>query len=143
MQAASLGGDVRGASGWRRHVSGCAAFALGLALLVASVRPAPGSTLDEHWAYFGLWALPAALLFGVAVRVWPKRARIVGGLVATGALVWAALAHPVCVAIAETEQPAFESVQPLADRAARGEPFRHLGGQWYQCKSVLARTFFF
>ena len=58
-------------------------------------------------------------------------------------LAGAAFAHPVCVLIPEAERPTFESVLPLAERAARGEPFCNLGGQWYHCKSFLSRAFFF
>jgi hypothetical protein len=55
----------------------------------------------------------------------------------------AALKHPVCVLIPEADRPTFETVIPLEERAARGEPFCRIGGEWYQCKSFISREFFF
>jgi hypothetical protein len=55
----------------------------------------------------------------------------------------AALKHPVCVLIPEADRPSFETVIPLKERAAQGEPFCEIGGQWYQCKSFISREFFF
>ena len=49
---------------------------------------------------------------------------------------------PVCVPIPEAELPQFETVVPLADRAARGEGFEKKGKHWYQCKTRIARMFF-
>jgi len=50
---------------------------------------------------------------------------------------------PDCRPILDREVPSFEIVMPLSERAARGEPFRRKGAHWYQCKSRLARLFFF
>ncbi|HEY3496710.1 MAG TPA: hypothetical protein VGK73_18550 [Polyangiaceae bacterium] len=68
---------------------------------------------------------------------------VVGVLLALAAALVGSLFMPVCVRIPDEQVPAFESVSPLSERAARGEPFEKKGKHWYQCKSRLARMFFF
>jgi len=53
------------------------------------------------------------------------------------------LAHPVCDEIPAAIQSNFETVKTLEERAQLGEPFARIGGKWYQCKSWIARQFFF
>jgi hypothetical protein len=72
-----------------------------------------------------------------------RRYRIAATFASVLILSGATLEHPVCVLIRETDRPAFETVIPLQERAARGAPFCKLGAEWYQCKSFISRAFFF
>ena len=92
---------------------------------------------------FGKYAVLAALLLVGASLLVDRRYRIAVSFASVLVLSLAALAHPVCVLIPEADRPAFETVIPLQERAARGEPFCRLEGEWYQCKSFIAREFFF
>ena len=65
---------------------------------------------------------------------------VIGVLVTMLALLVGSLFLPVCVPI---DTLAFENQMSLEERAARGEPFQKKGRRWYQCKSRLARAFFF
>jgi len=122
---------------------GLVLFVSAMVLLFTAVRPSPALSLDRHWQVFGKYATLAALvLVGVSLLV-PRRYRIAVTLGSVSVLSLAALAHPVCVLIPEADRPAFETIIPLQERAARGEPFCRLGGQWYQCKSFISRAFFF
>jgi hypothetical protein len=124
-------------------VVGLASFITATALLVVSIRPTASSSLNHHWHVFGAYAACAALLMLAASMLVGRRHRIAVALTSTLAIAVATLAHPVCVLIPEADRPSFESIIPLQERAARGEPFCKLGGQWYQCKSFVSRTFFF
>lgn len=131
-----------------RHKSALPTVGLALlisagALLFAAVRPSSALSLDRHWPVFGKYAALAALLLVGASLLVGGRYRIVAGSVSVLMLSMAALAHPVCVLIPEADRPAFETVIPLEARAARGEPFCRIGGEWYQCKSFISREFFF
>jgi hypothetical protein len=122
---------------------GFALFIAAMALLFRAVQPRPALTLDHHWQVFGKYAALAVLLLVGASLLLPRRYRIAVSFAAVLILSLAALAHPVCVLIPEADRPAFETVIPLQERAARGEPFCKLGGEWYQCKSFISRAFFF
>ena len=122
---------------------GLALFISAVALLFAAVRPSPALSLDHHWQVFGKYAGLAALLLVGASLLMGTRYRIAVSAASVLVLSLAALAHPVCVLIPEADRPAFETVIPLQERAARGEPFCRLGGEWYQCKSFISRAFFF
>ena len=131
---------------WRKptlRASGLALFILAVALLFAAVRPSPDLSLDRHWHVFGKTAALAALLLVGASLLVGSGYRIAVSSASVLILSLAALAHPVCVLIPEADRPAFETVIPLQERAARGEPFSKLGGEWYQCKSFISRAFFF
>jgi hypothetical protein len=99
--------------------------------------------LDRHWQVFGKYAALAALLLVGASLLVGRPYRMVVCVVSVLMLSLAALTHPVCVLIPEADRPAFETVIPLEKRAARGEPFRRIEGEWYQCKSFISREFFF
>jgi hypothetical protein len=114
-----------------------------VALLFTAVRPSSAVSLDHHWQVFGRYAALAALLLVGASLLVSRRYRIAVGFASVLILSAAALAHPVCVLIPEADRPAFETVIPLEERAARGEPFCRLGREWYQCKSFISRAFFF
>jgi hypothetical protein len=114
-----------------------------VALLFTAFRSSPAFSLDRHWQVFGKFvALAALLLVGASLLV-DRRYRIVVCVASVLMLSIAALKHPVCVLIPEADRPAFETVIPLEERAARGEPFCRIGGEWYQCKSFISREFFF
>jgi hypothetical protein len=74
---------------------------------------------------------------------WKAGPFVLGLLLAFAALVIGSLFSRVCVPIPDRELPAFESVMSMEERAAQGEPFEKKGNHWYQCKSRLARAFFF
>jgi hypothetical protein len=129
-----------------KSVSTAAGLALlipAIALLFTAVRPSPALSLDRHWQVFGKYAIPAALLLVGASLLVGTRYRIAVCVASVLVLSIAALKHPVCVLIPEAERPAFETVIPLRERAARGEPFCNIGGEWYQCKSFISRELFF
>jgi hypothetical protein len=128
---------------WILRAAGIALFASAVVLLLAAVRPSPTLSLDHHWQVFGKYVAIAALLLTGASLLVGRKFRIAASLASVVVLSLAALAHPVCVLIPEADRPAFETVIPLQERAARGEPFCQLGGEWYQCKSFLSRAFFF
>jgi hypothetical protein len=114
-----------------------------IAILTRAAQPSSALTLDRHWRVFGKYAaLAALLLVGVSLLV-DRKYRIATGLISILILSVAALMHPVCILIPETDRPGFETVIPLEKRAAQGEPFCRLGGEWYQCKSFIARAFFY
>ena len=118
-------------------------LASAVVLVFIAVRPSAALSLDRHWWVFGKYAAVAALLLLGASLLVSKRYRVAVILASVLILALAALAHPVCVLIPEADRPAFETVIPLQERAARGEPFCNLGGEWYQCKSFISRAFFF
>jgi hypothetical protein len=122
---------------------GLALFISAVALLFTAARPSPALSLDHHWQVFGKYAALAALLLLGASLLVGTRYRIAVSAASLLVLSLAALTHPVCVLIPEADRPAFETVIPLQERAARGEPFCTLGGEWYQCKSFISRAFFF
>ncbi len=74
-------------------------------------------------------------------RIRPTTQIALGLLLCVGLLVLYVLS-PVCVPIYDADEPSFETVRSLEERAARGEPFEQKEGKWYQCKSRLARAFF-
>jgi len=118
-------------------------FLVAAAILFKVSRPSPSLSLDHHWQVFGTYATAAALLLLATSWMVGRRYRIAVAAASVLILCLAALAHPVCVLIPETARPAFETVIPLQERAARGEPFCQLEGRWYQCKSFISRAFFF
>jgi hypothetical protein len=122
---------------------GLALFISAIALLFRAVQPKPALSLDHHWQVFGKYTGLAVLLLVGASLLVNRRYRIAVSFAAVLILSLAALAHPVCVLIPEADRPAFETVIPLQERAARGEPFSKLGGEWYHCKSFISRAFFF
>lgn len=122
---------------------GFALFITAVALLFIAVRPSAAFSLDRHWQVFGKYAaLATPLLMGASLLV-GRRYRIAVSLGSVLILSLVALVHPVCVLIPDADRPAFETVIPLQERAARGEPFCKLDGEWYQCKSFISRAFFF
>ncbi len=132
----------------RRHNSvfagvGLALLASAIALLFTALRPSSALSLDRHWQVFGMYAAPAALLLVGSSLLVGRRYRIAVCVASVLMLSAAALAHPVCVLIPQADRRAFETVVPLEERAARGEPFCRIGGEWYQCKSFINRQFFF
>jgi len=122
---------------------GLALFISAVALLFTAVRPSPALSLDRHWQVFGKYAGLAELLFVGASLLVGRRYRIVVCIASVLMLSITALKHPVCVLITEADRPAFETVIPLEERAARGEPFCRIRGEWYQCKSLISRELFF
>jgi hypothetical protein len=118
-------------------------IAAGIVVLVATLRPSPLLSLSRHWQVFGAYASISAAFTAWAAYLVGRRFQpaVLVSFVALTAI--AALAHPVCVLIPESERPAFESVRSLPARAAQGESFCHLDGQWYQCKAFVSRAFFF
>jgi hypothetical protein len=125
------------------RIAGLALFASAVVILFTAVRPSPALSLDHHWQVFGKYAALAALLLSGASLLVGRQYRIAASSASVLVLFLAALAHPVCALIPAAERPAFETVIPLQERAARGEPFCELDGQWYQCKSFISRAFFF
>src|SRR5215467_3356373 len=136
-----LGSDAFSHRAGRRLV-GVVCFLGALAILGAALRPTPSMSLERHWTVFGTFAACAAILMVSASSLVGRPLRLVAGVSSVLVLGVAALAHPVCVLLPEAEVPAFETVKPLSVRAAQGEPFCRLQGQWYQCKSVISRAFF-
>lgn len=128
---------------WARTAVVLTLLVSALALLFLAVRPSSALGLDRHWQVFGKYAALAALPLSGASLLVSRRYRVAVILASVLILALAALAHPVCVLIPEADRPAFETVIPLEQRAARGEPFCRLGGEWYQCKSFISRAFFF
>ena len=122
---------------------GFALFISAVALLFIAVRPSSALSLDRHWQVFGKYAALAALLLLGASLLVGRRSRIAVSFASVLIISLAALVHPVCVLIPDADRPAFEAVIPLQERAARGEPFCRLDGEWYQCKSFISRMFFF
>jgi len=117
----------------------------GIVGLLAPMRPAVSMSVGEHGRVLAVQWIPSmiALLAGSAL-LWSRRRIVVMfwmGALAMAAFVW--LRRPVCDAIPDSDVPAFETVIPLEERARRGEPFCKLDGHWYQCKSWIAREFFF
>ena len=125
------------------RIAALALFAPAVAILFMAVRPSPALSLAHHWEVFGKYAALAALLLSGASLLVDGRHRIAASSASVVVLLLAALAHPVCVLIPEDDRPAFETVIPLQERAARGEPFCRFGGEWYQCKSFISRALFF
>jgi hypothetical protein len=125
------------------RIAGLVLFASAVVILFTAVRPSPALSLDHHWEVFGKYAALAALLLLGASLLVGRRYRVAASSASVLVLLVAALAHPVCVLIPKADRPAFETVIPLQQRAARGEPFCRLRGEWYQCKSFISRAFFF
>ena len=130
-------------SRWLRLALSVLAILAAFLLLFLALRPSPDATIDGHWRQFARAAVPALIVLAVTVVIAPRGLRILVLAVALVSSCGAALLHPVCDPIHDDEVPAFESVQSLEERAAHGEPFCELDGHWYQCKSFLARSFFF
>ena len=126
-----------------RLTVGVVTLTAAVVVLAAALRPSPLLSLSRHWQVFGLHACVSAALTTLAAYLVDRRFRpaAVASFAVLTAL--AALAHPVCVHIPESERPAFESVRSLPERAAQGESFCHLKGQWYLCKSYISTAFFF
>lgn len=114
-----------------------------VAILVAALRPTPLMNLEVHWMVFGVFAACAAILMVAGSWLVGRPFRLVTGICSGLVVGVATLAHPICVLIPDPERPSFETVVPLSVRAARGEPFCKLHGQWYQCKSFISRALFF
>jgi hypothetical protein len=114
-----------------------------IAVVTDSMRPSPRASIEQHWRVFATHGLLATLLFALAGCLIPARLRAVYAVTSVAVIIGAALAHPVCVLIPAIDRPSYETVISLSDRAARGEPFVRFAGEWYQCKSFLARAFFF
>jgi hypothetical protein len=79
---------------------------------------------------------------------WNRRAsgllRVVLAVVAAAALATGYALWPVCVALSAEDVAAFQP--PIAERDDRmlfGRIFQQRSGQWYQCKTRIARAFFF
>ena len=123
--------------------AGFALFMSAVAILFIAIRPSSALSLDRHWQVFGKYAALAALLLLGASLLVGRRYRIAVSFASVLIISLVALVHPVCVLIPDADRPAFETVIPLQERAARGEPFCKLDGEWYQCKSFISRTFFF
>jgi hypothetical protein len=125
-----------------RTLAGLACFSAGLALALVPLRPTPWASVAAHARVLLRWWLPGLglTIFGIAII---DRRRVALGAVGALVLAYVLLAHPVCDPIPPDELPAFETVMPIAARAAAGEPFREFDGRWYQCKSYIARAFFF
>ena len=126
-----------------RLTSGVLTLTAAIAVLAFTLRPSPLLSLFRHWQVFGLHVCIAAALTAFAAYLVGRRFRaaVLALLVVLTAV--AALVHPVCEPISASERPAFESVLSLSERAAQGESFCHLDGQWYLCKSFVSRAFFF
>ena len=124
----------------RRLGSALALIGLGLALL--PLLPSPKSSVSAHLSLLALRWAPALLALAASAALLRRRWLPVLWL-ALPLFTIAALWHPVCDSIADSEVPSFETVRPLAERAAAGEAFRELDGHWYQCKSWISRLFFF
>ena len=79
----------------------------------------------------------------------PRRSTVVAACVAASvaATIAAGGAYalwPVCVPVARADAAAFQP--PLAERDDRylfGRVFQERDGQWHQCKTRIARAFFF
>jgi hypothetical protein len=123
-----------------RWYLGIAIIALAIALV--PLRASPEASVHEHIFWVMKWWVPSLLLLAFTLfRRWRGRGvvAIVAGLLYFSVF----LAHPVCDEIPASTQANFETVISLEERARRGEPFEKLDGKWYQCKSWLARQFFF
>jgi hypothetical protein len=119
-------------------------FALaGIVLIVVPLGSSTHSPPGEDAAHVLAFWIPGLLLIGLGAVLYRtllrRRTAVVLAIALTG--IW--LMHPVCDPIADAEVPRFETVIPLEQRARQGEPFRKLVGHWYQCKSWIARQFFF
>jgi 8-oxo-dGTP diphosphatase len=136
-EAAASGPAWFGAGGWRPVL-----VCLGLLVALGPLRPTSAASVAHHGRVVFLWWMPAVVLLALGIAGMKRGRRWLLGLAAF----WLAavfLMHPVCDAIPPEEVGSFETVVSLQKRADQGEPFCRIGGCWYQCKSWLARQFFF
>jgi hypothetical protein len=123
-----------------------AGILLTLAGIVVIVLPLGSSTHSppgEDTAHVLAFWIPGLLLIALGAVLFRTLLRLRTAVVLAIALAGIWLMHPVCDPIADADVPRFETVIPLEQRARQGEPFRQLGGHWYQCKSWISRQFFF
>jgi hypothetical protein len=90
--------------------------------------------------------LAGLIAAGIAFLLFRRRAWMalgVGFAAFAGAAVW--LLMPVCVVIASADVAGFDP--PIETRTETGiigqRYFQERGGRWYQCKTRIAREFFF
>jgi hypothetical protein len=70
--------------------------------------------------------------------------RVLAGVVILGMSGGGYALWPVCAAIPATDLPDFKP--PISERTERGwygQVFQRHGDQWYQCKTRIARAYFF
>jgi hypothetical protein len=113
-----------------------------LVLALVPLRPSPQASVEDHGSWMLRWWIPSVTLFTFGVLGQRRRRRVVLVLACLVYLV-VFVEHPVCDLIPPERQKDFETVRSLEERARQGEPFSHLEGKWYQCKSWLARQLFF
>ena len=113
---------------------------LGLALL--PMKPSVEASVAGHVSVLLRAIVPAVfvVILGAFLLARARAGVLVIAAVIIGTVV---IFHPVSDRIPDAEVPAFEQVYSLAERAARGEPFRQLDGHWYQVKPWIARVGFF
>jgi hypothetical protein len=131
------------AAPWTRRAIPVISSVAALFLASMPMIPTPQATPDAHWLVLAQWWLPSLLLLTISFVTYPGRFRLALFIVSAVVFFAVLLAHPVCVLITKQEQPNFETTVSLRERAIRGEPFRELDSNWYQCKSFLARALFF
>jgi hypothetical protein len=124
-------------------VAGILLVMVGIVLLVLPLGSSTDSPPGRDAAHVMTFWIPALLLIALGTvlnrTLLRRRTLVILGVALAG--IW--LMHPVCDPIADADVPRFETVIPLQQRARQGEPFRKLGGHWYQCKSWISRQLFF
>ena len=126
---------VKRALGWLAGVGG-------LVIATLAMRPSPAASVSEHAKLLLLILVPAILAVAVA-RILLGRGGTVLVIVAAFVFAGVVLFHPVSDQITDEDVAKFETVYTLQERAAQGEPFRHMQGHWYQVKPWIARLLFF
>jgi hypothetical protein len=73
-----------------------------------------------------------------------RMARVVLGLVLAAILVTSYAIWPVCVALSPEDVASWRPpIEQRDDTMLVGRVFQQHDGQWYQCKTRIARAFFF
>jgi hypothetical protein len=124
-------------------VAGILLLLVGIVLLVLPLGSSTDSPPGRDAAHIMTFWVPGLLLIGLGTALDRTLLRLRTAVILAVALAGIWLMHPVCAPIADADVPRFETVIPLEQRARQGEPFRKLGGHWYQCKSWIARQLFF
>jgi hypothetical protein len=116
---------------------------VGIVLLVFPLGSSTDSPPGRDAAHVITFWVPGLLLVALGTVLDRTLLRLRTGVILAVALAGIWLMHPVCDPIADADVPRFETVITLEQRARQGEPFRKLGGHWYQCKSWISRQLFF
>ena len=126
---------------WKR-VAGCIATVTGLAIAMLPMRASPAASVSGHGTVLLLALIPAAAVVTIGILLLDT-GRVIVATIAAALFVCVAVLHPVSDRIPDEDVANFETVISLDQRSARGEPFRHMDGHWYQVKPWIARALFF